>query len=129
MTRTPWILLLLVASACPRGDSASATDAKPSTPAPADAPAKSETKSPTAVAEPAKETRPKASAKDVAAQRKLMLAALNEGRALVKKGEHTAGMAKYREVLAIDGSHTAALAELGWAAFPPPADPEPKPVP
>jgi hypothetical protein len=115
------LFIVVGASACSRGETPAATDPKaapapgtpgtPPTPAgPADAP------------KPATDTKkadepPKASASEIAAQRKRMLVALNEGRALVKKGEHAAGIAKYREVLAIDGSDPAALAELGWAAF------------
>jgi tetratricopeptide (TPR) repeat protein len=114
----PLVLTLLGASTgCPRGDAAPQADAKPSSVEP---PA-TETRAPAPVAaapevKPGAE-KPKASASEIAAQRKRMLAALNEGRALVKKGEHAAGIAKYREVLAIDGSDPTALAELGWAAF------------
>jgi tetratricopeptide (TPR) repeat protein len=60
---------------------------------------------------------PKPKADEATKLRKQLLALLNEGRAATKKGDHQAGMAKYREALAIDASDVAVLGELGWAAF------------
>jgi tetratricopeptide (TPR) repeat protein len=60
---------------------------------------------------------PKPKIDEAAKLRKQLLALLNEGRALTKKQEYEAGMAKYREALEIDASDVSVLAELGWAAF------------
>ena len=121
VTRSVSVALVLLGAltGCPHGDAAPQADAKPSTAEPPAAETKASVPAPVAAAPAAKpsDEKPKASASEIAAQRKRMLATLNEGRALVKKGEHAAGIAKYREVLAIDGSDPTALAELGWAAF------------
>lgn len=53
----------------------------------------------------------------LAADRQRFIKTLNEGRALTQAGDHAAGMAKYRQALEIDPADSAALAELGWAAF------------
>lgn len=51
------------------------------------------------------------------ATRTQMLAALNQGRKLVKDGQLEAGIAEYQKLLAIDPHHGPALGELGWAEF------------
>ena len=60
---------------------------------------------------------PKADAEALKETRKKLLAALNEGRALVKGGKFDEGIAQFEAVLKIDSDHRAALAELGWAEF------------
>lgn len=64
-----------------------------------------------------KKTPPKPKVDEAKQLRKQLLALLNEGRAATKKGDHAAGIAKYREALAIDASDVSVLCELGWAAF------------
>lgn len=66
---------------------------------------------------PASKKPPKPTVDEAKQQRKQLLALLNEGRAATKKGDHAAGIVKYREALAIDANDVAVLAELGWAAF------------
>jgi tetratricopeptide (TPR) repeat protein len=75
---------------------------------------------PDAIAEKRAKARSKITAPDEAAlkaTRARMLAALNEGRKLVKDGQLEAGIAKYEELLAIAPNYAPALGELGWAEF------------
>ncbi len=60
---------------------------------------------------------PKADAAALKETRKKLLAALNDGRKLVKDGKFDEGIAQLEAVLKIDSDHRAALAELGWAEF------------
>ncbi len=60
---------------------------------------------------------PLPSAEELATQRAALLAALNEGRKLVKAKDYAAGIAKYEEALKINPAHGTTLSELGWALF------------
>lgn len=104
-------LIALLGVACRDRDAA---PAQPALPQAIDPPASSQKDSAADVtsARPAEPT-----PEQLAQARKAFLTALDEGRALTKAGDYSAGIAKYREALAIDGSDPAALAELGWAAF------------
>lgn len=122
--RTPSLLPLacFVSIACSGSDSKSSDSSgasadKPTGPALADKPddvskpdisaARAQAKAKIATVEPS----------ELQARRKQMLAALNEGRKLVKDGKIEAGIAKYQELLAIDPHYGPALGELGWAEF------------
>ena len=60
---------------------------------------------------------PLPSADELAKQREALLAALNEGRKLVKAKDYAAGIAKYEEALKVNPVHGTTLSELGWALF------------
>lgn len=52
-----------------------------------------------------------------AAERKLFIKKLSEGRALHEKKNYEGAMAAYREALDIDPDNAQALSEVGWSAF------------
>lgn len=110
----------LFALACtqPPADGGAAAERAPSKKEQTPSPAPS-TKEPVAPSErePASKQAPKPKIDEAAKLRKHLLVLLNEGRALTKKGDYPAGMAKYREALEIDASDVTVLGELGWAAY------------
>lgn len=129
------ILIALTSLGCPAAtDSAGegkAVDAKAPAKAPADANTPADAKIPDTNSPDAKtpdpaiaDKRAKAKAKitgaddaELAKRRAQMLAALNEGRKLVKDGDVEGGIAKYQALLAIAPNYGPALGELGWAEF------------
>jgi tetratricopeptide (TPR) repeat protein len=85
-----------------------ATQAQPAAPA-AEPPAR---------ARPPKPTKPTGAALEThRAQAKQFKTLLNDGRKAVKAGDHAAGIALYRQALALDPNSSAVLGELGWAAY------------
>lgn len=112
-SRTLGVSLSLLALACTPTPTPTPTDQgvveqAPQAPKQA-APATPEAKPPGAPAKPKLD--------EAIVLRKQLLALLNEGRALTKKGDYAGGMAKYGEALKIDASDVSVLGELGWAAF------------
>lgn len=111
--------LLLPSTSCRDREAAPppGADAPRDAPPPVDAagPAAGDTQGDAKHEAPARPAEP--TPEQLAQARKAFVAALDEGRALTRKEDYAAGIAKYREALAIDGSDPAALGELGWAAF------------
>src|SRR5690606_1646257 len=118
-------LLLIPCSmfVCNSADRDAASEASPQ--AASDQPATDEQPEPdadktpaiTADSKPSTDKAPKPKVDEAAKLRKQLLALLNEGRALTKKGDHAGGIVKYQEALKIDASDVSVLGELGWAAY------------
>ncbi len=93
-------------AAQPATETPAKTDSKPATPPDA------------AIAEKRAKARTKITSTDaaeLASRRKQMLAALNQGRKLVKAGDLEYGIREYQALLAIAPNYGPALGELGWA--------------
>jgi tetratricopeptide (TPR) repeat protein len=99
------------------GSSATSTDPAPSKPERDAEPNQAAVETEPAAKPSPKPAAPKPAPAEAAKLRKQLLALLNDGRALTKKGDHAGGIAKYQEALKIDASDVSVLGELGWAAF------------
>lgn len=98
-------------------DNQPATDKQPAPTEPSST-ADATDKTPDATAKKASSAKaPKPKVDEATQLRKRLLALLNEGRELTKKGDHAGGIVKYREALEIDASDVSVLGELGWAAY------------
>jgi tetratricopeptide (TPR) repeat protein len=123
--RRLWPIGLILLFACKPTDTepdatgkSAAQDAKPDAATKPDVDSKPDVDAtPDKPTKPASKQAPKPKPDEARELRRKLLALLNEGRALTKKGDFATAIAKYREALVIDASDVSVLGELGWAAY------------